>query len=87
MTLAKSEMGFQVSNPPPSIDVLGTPVACATYDSALQRIKALARQGRPTAICPANTHIVAEARHDPAFRKTVARFDLVAQKLVHLQAM
>jgi N-acetylglucosaminyldiphosphoundecaprenol N-acetyl-beta-D-mannosaminyltransferase len=77
MTLAKSEMGFQALNPPRSIDVLGTSVACATYDSALQSIKTLARQGRPTAICPANTHIVAEARHDPSFRKTISRFDLV----------
>ncbi|WIM12350.1 WecB/TagA/CpsF family glycosyltransferase [Enhydrobacter sp.] len=77
MTLAKSEMGFQAPSSPPSIDVLGTPVACATYDSALERVKALAKQGRPTAVCPANTHIIAEARHDPGFRKTIDAFDLV----------
>ena len=50
-----------------SIRLLGTPVACATYDSALERIKALAREPRATAVCPSNTHILGEARHNPEF--------------------
>ena len=61
----------------PSIRILGTPIACATYDSALERIRTLARQPRPTAVCPSNTHILGEARHSPEFAKTLARFDLV----------
>lgn len=61
----------------PSIGILGTPVACATYDSALERIKILARQPRPTAVCPSNTHILGEARHRTEFARTLARFDLV----------
>lgn len=60
-----------------SIKILGTPVACATYDSALEQIKQLAREPRPTAVCPANTHILAEARHAPDFAKLLSKFDLV----------
>ena len=60
-----------------SINVLGVSVACVTYDSALERIKELAGEARPTAVCPANTHILAEARRDPDFASTMAKFDLV----------
>jgi N-acetylglucosaminyldiphosphoundecaprenol N-acetyl-beta-D-mannosaminyltransferase len=60
-----------------SLSVLGTRVACATYDSALERAKALAKEDRPTAVCPANTHILAEARHNPSFGETIRKFDLV----------
>lgn len=62
---------------PESIKLLGTQVACATYASALEQIKALALEQRPTAVCPSNTHILGEARHNSAFAKTLARFDLV----------
>ena len=60
-----------------SLRLLGTPVACATYDSALACIKVLARKGRPTAVCPANTHIIGEARSNVAFARILARFELV----------
>jgi N-acetylglucosaminyldiphosphoundecaprenol N-acetyl-beta-D-mannosaminyltransferase len=60
-----------------SISLLGTPVACATYDSALEKIKSLAREPRPTAVCPSNTHILGEARHNPEFARVLERFDLV----------
>lgn len=60
-----------------SIKILGTPVACVTYRSAFEVIKSLARESRATAVCPANTHILSEARHDPAFARVMARFDLV----------
>jgi N-acetylglucosaminyldiphosphoundecaprenol N-acetyl-beta-D-mannosaminyltransferase len=60
-----------------SIRLLGTPVACATYESALERIKMLAREPRATAVCPSNTHILGEARHNPEFARILARFDLV----------
>ena len=60
-----------------AIKILGTRVACATYDSALEKIQALARQPRPSAVCPANTHILAEARHDPDFARVLAKFDLL----------
>lgn len=60
-----------------SIKILGVPVACATYDSALERVIQLAREPHPTAVCPANTHILAEARHDPDFAQVLAKFDLV----------
>src|SRR5689334_15661161 len=57
------------------VRLLGTPVACATYDSALARIKELAREARPTAACPANTHIIGEARNNVAFARILARFE------------
>lgn len=60
-----------------SKEVFGVPVACATYDSALQRIQALAREPRPAAVCPANTHILAEVRRRPDFGRVLAKFDLV----------
>jgi N-acetylglucosaminyldiphosphoundecaprenol N-acetyl-beta-D-mannosaminyltransferase len=59
------------------ISILGVPVAAATYDSALQCVKELAKQPRPTAVCPANTHILAEARHSAEFARTLSKFDLV----------
>jgi N-acetylglucosaminyldiphosphoundecaprenol N-acetyl-beta-D-mannosaminyltransferase len=60
-----------------SINILGIPVACVTYDSALERVKELSRESRPTAVCPANTHILAAARSNPAFAGVMAKFDLV----------
>ena len=60
-----------------AIPLLGTPVACATYDSALERIKQLAAESRATAVCPCNTHIIGEARRNPDFARVLARFDLV----------
>jgi N-acetylglucosaminyldiphosphoundecaprenol N-acetyl-beta-D-mannosaminyltransferase len=62
---------------PEAIRLLGTSVTCATYDSALERIKALAGELRPSAVCPCNTHIIGEARHSPEFAKVLGRFDLV----------
>lgn len=59
------------------IPVLGVPVACATYDSAREMIEQLATAGRPSAVCPANTHILGEARHNSQFRQVLDRFDLV----------
>lgn len=60
-----------------TVELLGVPVACATYETALERIKTLAREPRATAVCPSNTHILGEARHNPAFARTLAQFDLV----------
>jgi N-acetylglucosaminyldiphosphoundecaprenol N-acetyl-beta-D-mannosaminyltransferase len=60
-----------------SIKIFGIPVSCVTYESALEIVKALGRQSRPTAVCPANTHVLTEARHDPDFGGVMAKFDLV----------
>lgn len=60
-----------------SIEIFGVPVACATYESALERIKDLAQQSRATAVCPANTHILAAVKHDPGFAEVLAKFDVV----------
>src|SRR5215470_1848563 len=61
----------------PRIRVLGVPVACASYDSALEEVKKLAQKSRPTAVCPANTHILGESRHNPAFGQVLSKFDLI----------
>ena len=60
-----------------SIKVLGIPVACVTYDSALEHIKQLAGEPRPAAVCPANTHILAEAQRSADFAGVMAKFDFV----------
>ena len=60
-----------------TIKILGLPVACATYDSALERLKELAHEPRATTVCPSNTSIFAEARHNPDFAQVMAGFDLV----------
>ena len=69
--------GAAVLTPVNSLKILGVPVACATYASALEQVKKLACEPRPTAVCPANTHILAEARHNPGFAQVMAKFDLV----------
>src|SRR5437667_12809012 len=60
-----------------SIEVLGVSVACVTYDSALERIIKVAGEARPTAVCPANTHILAEGWRNADFAGVMAKFDLV----------
>jgi N-acetylglucosaminyldiphosphoundecaprenol N-acetyl-beta-D-mannosaminyltransferase len=50
---------------------------CVTYQSAFDVIKSLAREPRATAVCPANTHILSEARHDPDFARVMEKFDFV----------
>jgi len=60
-----------------TINVLGVSIARVTYDSAMKIVEQLAREPRPTAVCPANTHILAEARHDPGFGRVMEKFDLV----------
>jgi UDP-N-acetyl-D-mannosaminuronic acid transferase (WecB/TagA/CpsF family) len=60
-----------------TIEVLGTPITCCTYASALELITMLAREPRASAVCPANTHILGEARHNLEFATRLDRFDLV----------
>lgn len=76
MSFSSSAASAQ-STPLRRIPILGVPVAAATYDSALECVKELARKPRPTAVCPANTHILAEARHSAEFARTLSKFDLV----------
>lgn len=76
-SVAPSDSGDSKGGAAESIRILGTPVTCATYASALDRVRALARESRATAVCPSNTHILAEARHNREFGRILARFDLV----------
>ncbi|NJK92497.1 MAG: WecB/TagA/CpsF family glycosyltransferase [Blastochloris sp.] len=59
------------------VEVLGTPVCCASYATAVKAIAQLAGLGRPTAVCAGNTHIVSLARHDSSFGKVMRGFDLL----------
>jgi UDP-N-acetyl-D-mannosaminuronic acid transferase (WecB/TagA/CpsF family) len=52
------------------INVLGVSVACVTYDSARDIVEQLARKRRATAVCRANTPILAEVRHDDVKMRT-----------------
>ena len=45
--------------------------------TALERIKQLAGEPRPTGVCPANTHILAEVQRDADFAFVMGKFDLV----------
>ena len=58
--------------------VLGINVAIATYQTAVARIFEMARiRSRTWAVEAANTMVVTKARHEPAFGRVMARFDLI----------
>ncbi|MDD5261601.1 MAG: WecB/TagA/CpsF family glycosyltransferase [Methylacidiphilales bacterium] len=59
------------------IEILGTPVACATYDTAVETIRTLAQKEAASAVCACNTHIVSMARHDRKFGRVMRSFDLI----------
>ena len=65
------------TTPPPRRKILGIPVHCVDYESALRHIVTLAGEGRPAAVSACNTHLVALGRRDPTFRRVLERFDLV----------
>lgn len=66
-----------MTQPPAIVPVLGAPLAVIDYASAVALVRMWARQGgRACAVEAANTHVVTLARHDPAFRAAMARFDL-----------
>ena len=48
-----------------------------TYQSAFEIVQRLVRENRPTAVCPSNTHILSEARHDPECARVMSNFDLI----------
>ena len=63
---------------PSACAVLGIPLAVTDYAGAVAQAKAWAVEGRlPRLIAAANTHVVTLARHDSAFGKALATFDLV----------
>ena len=61
----------------PSYKVLGTPIHCADYESALSACVDLAKRNRPCAVSACNTHLVSLARSDQSFLEVMKRFDLV----------
>ena len=59
------------------VDVLGTPLACTTYDAAVETLKHLAQKQATGKVCACNTHIVSMARHDREFGRIMGTFDLL----------
>jgi len=59
------------------INVLQVPLACVTYASAVDHLQELARLDHSSAVCAANTHILALGKHDPDFGKIIRGFDFV----------
>lgn len=58
--------------------ILGSPLAVTDYVGAVAQAKAWAIEAsQPRLIACANTHVVALARHEPTFRQTLERFDLL----------
>jgi N-acetylglucosaminyldiphosphoundecaprenol N-acetyl-beta-D-mannosaminyltransferase len=63
---------------PPTVPVLGTPLAVTDYAAAVDLAKSWAGAGdAPHLIAAANTHLVTLARRDAEFRRAIDRFDLV----------
>ncbi len=61
-----------------TISVIGLPVAATTYAGAVDWVLEHAlKQDRAYAVEAANTHVAALAKHDPAFGRTMSRFDLI----------
>ncbi len=62
---------------PDIIPILGMPLACVTYESALSLVKLFAQLDKPAAVSACNTHIVATARQLADFGAVMAGFDLI----------
>lgn len=61
-----------------TVNVIGLPLACTDYAGAVEWI--LGQAGRAThalAVEAANTHVAAMYRHEPEFRGSMDRFDLI----------
>lgn len=61
----------------PTKEILDLDIACATYETAMQEVCALAQAPQPAAVSACNTHIVAAARQEPQFARIMQRFDLI----------
>jgi N-acetylglucosaminyldiphosphoundecaprenol N-acetyl-beta-D-mannosaminyltransferase len=59
------------------IEVLGVPLACLNYESALAELGRMAGSDRPRAVSACNTHLVATAAERPAFAEVMRRFDVI----------
>lgn len=57
--------------------VLGTPLAMTDYNGAVAITRAWAEGSGVYAVAAANTHMIAMARHEPAFAETLSHFDLI----------
>ena len=65
-----------MSAPPSALELLGVRLALLDYPRTVDEIVRLAALDRASAVSFCNTHLVAEAAGNPAFREVLARFDL-----------
>jgi exopolysaccharide biosynthesis WecB/TagA/CpsF family protein len=63
---------------PARCEVLGVPVSATGYEEASRLVLDAARAGRPALVAHLSAHGLAEAARDPAFRRRLRGFDLVA---------
>jgi N-acetylglucosaminyldiphosphoundecaprenol N-acetyl-beta-D-mannosaminyltransferase len=73
--LARLWLASSAVQPPPRVNVLGTPLEVTDYDTWIARCKELARLDRVTAVEFANTQIVTLRRHDAAFHELSTCYD------------
>jgi N-acetylglucosaminyldiphosphoundecaprenol N-acetyl-beta-D-mannosaminyltransferase len=62
--------------PPPTYDVLGTPLRATNYRNLIAYCHRLVQSPGTYALDFSNTHIVTLRRHDPSFYESTSRFDL-----------
>jgi N-acetylglucosaminyldiphosphoundecaprenol N-acetyl-beta-D-mannosaminyltransferase len=63
--------------PPPTVDVLGVPIALTDYDRTMDWMDATIQQGRKGYVCVAATHTVVATQDDPELRAAVQGASLV----------
>ncbi len=81
MSCHPSEIRSREGSPPRHairrIELLGTPVDCLDYATALDEACRLAKLGHATALAAVNTHIISAARACDSFAAVMRRFDIV----------
>jgi N-acetylglucosaminyldiphosphoundecaprenol N-acetyl-beta-D-mannosaminyltransferase len=73
-TLTGTPVGAVIA-PPPSVAVLGIPLALTDYDATLDWIDGMAEARRPGYLCVAATHTVMVSQEDPELREAVLGAD------------
>ncbi len=75
-----SQLQYQekvVTAPPPTVDVIGSPVTALPFDTQIETIVQWAKSHLSKAVCVANTHMLIEAHRAPAFSTVLKSADMV----------
>jgi len=60
-----------------TVSILGVKIARMTMDQVLEWIRVMVEQGKPRQIVTANAEIIHKANHEPEFRKSLEKADLL----------